>query len=150
MAIALDTNIPRPVLAGDRRAITLTPLLDGYNASDGLVVCAPVYAELLAGPATTVAELDAFLAATDIVVDFNLSPDVWRGAGLAFHAYAERRIAARDMWPRRILADFVIGMHALLGATALMTLDRAGFAPNFPTLALIVPVLSSPSTTDAP
>jgi len=49
MTIALDTNVLWPLLRGDEPAVSiLTPLLDGYNASDGLVVCGPVYAELLA------------------------------------------------------------------------------------------------------
>ncbi len=151
MAIALDTNILWPLLRGDEPAVSiLTPLLDGYNTSDGLVVCAPVYAELLAGPGATIAGLDAFLATTDIAVDFVLTPGVWQEAGLAFRMYAERRVASGVAWPRRLLADFVIGVHALHAATALMTLNRDDFARMVPSLSLIVPNLGTPPTTSVP
>lgn len=64
MAIALDTNILWPLLDAEEPAVSiLTPILDGYNATDGLVICAPVYAELLAGPGATTVALDAFLDA---------------------------------------------------------------------------------------
>lgn len=142
MAIALDTNILWPLLRGDEPAVSiLTPLLDGYNASDGLVMCGAVYAELLAGPGATVAALDAFLSTAEIAVDFALTPIVWQEAGLAFRAYAERRVASGDTWPRRVLADFIIGTHALHNATALITLNRDDFARMVPSLPLIVPDL---------
>jgi len=151
MAIALDTNILWPLLRGDEPAVSiLTPLLDGYNASDDLVVCAPVYAELLAGPGATVAALDAFLSTAEIAVDVVLPLAMWQEAGLAFRAYAERRAASGAVWPRRILADFIVGVHALRNATALMTLNRGDFARMVPSLPLIVPDLSAPPTTGAP
>ncbi len=109
MAVALDTNILWPLLDAEEPAVSiLTPILDGYNATDGLVMCAPVYVELLAGPGAATVALDAFLDATRIIVDVALSRRVWQEAGFAFRAYAERRIAAGTTWPRRVLADFVI------------------------------------------
>jgi len=140
VAIALDTNIVRPVLAGTQPAASiLAPLLEAYNASDGLVVCAPVYAELLAGPGATIAVLDEFLAATGIAIDHTFPFVVWQDAGLAYQAYARRRSAAGQQLPRRILADFAIGAYALHHATALMTLNRDDFMRIFPSLPLIVP-----------
>ncbi len=145
MAIAVDTNILWPLLDAEEPAVSiLTPLLDGYNATDELVICAPVYAELLAGPGATVVALDAFLDATGITVDVALSRQLWQDAGFAFRAYAERRIAAGTTWPRRVLADFVIAAHALHTATALMTLNRDDFARIAPRLPLIVPSLETP------
>jgi predicted nucleic acid-binding protein len=144
MAIALDTNVVRLVLAGTQPAASiLASLLEGYNASEGLVMCAPVYAELLAGPGATVTALDAFLAATGIALDHVLSLAVWQDAGLAFQAYAARRSGAGQALPRRILADFLIGAHALRNATALITLNADDFARLFPSLALIVPDLTA-------
>lgn len=143
MPIALDTNIVRPVLAGiEPTASGLAALLERYNMDEGLVLCAPVYAELLAGPGATVPALEAFLSGTGITVDYVLSPVVWQEAGLAFRSYAERRRASVDTWPRRILADFIIGAHALHHATALMTLNRDDFARAFPSLPLRVPDLT--------
>jgi predicted nucleic acid-binding protein len=147
MAIALDTNIVRPLLAGTEPAATiLAPLLERYHASDGLVLCAPLYAELLAGPGASIAALQAFLSGTGIAVDFALSPVVWQEAGLAFRFYAERRLASGGTRPRRTLADFVIGAHALHHATALITLNGDDDARLFPSLALIVPDLNAPSS----
>ncbi len=144
MAIAVDTNILWPLLDAEEPAVSiLTPILDGYNATDGLVICAPVYAELLAGPGATTVALDTFLDATGIMVDVALSRQIWQDAGFAFRAYAERRIAAGTTWPRRVLADFVIAAHALHVATALMTLNRDDFARIFPRLPLIVPSLET-------
>jgi len=50
--------------------------------------------------------------------------------------------------PRRILADFIIGAHALHTASASMTLNRDDFARLFPGLPLIVPSLN-PQSPDA-
>lgn len=112
-------------------------------------MCAPVYAELLAGPGATVASLDAFLDGTGIAVDDAIPLTLWREAGLAYHAYAERRRASTGTLPRRILADFIIGAHALHRATALLTLNRGDFARMFPALPLIVPDLGAPPSAES-
>ncbi len=145
MAIALDTNVIWPVLAGtEPTASMLTPLLEGYSVSDGLVISAPVYAEALAGPGASIAGLDAALARAGIAVDDMLPLGMWREAGLAYRAYAERRWASGSTLPRRILADFIIGVHALRAATALLTTDREHFERRFPSRRLIVPDLTPP------
>lgn len=144
MPIALDTNIIWPVLAGTEPvASILIPFLQTYNASDGFVVCGPVYAELLAGSGATVAALDAFLDGAGTAIDEVLPLALWQEAGLAYRAYAERRLASGGALPRRILADFIIGAHALHKATALMTINRDDFARLFPSLSLIVPDLNT-------
>ena len=148
MAIALDTNIVWPLLAGTQpTASILTPILETYNSGDGLVICAPAYAELLAGPGASIAILDASLARVGIAVDDVIPLDLWQEAGLAYRAYAARRRAAGSGLPRRILADFIIGVHAVHKATALMTSNEGDFARFFPSLPLIVPDLEPPTTT---
>lgn len=150
MAIALDTNIMRPLLAGTQPAASiLASLLQTYNTRDGLVICAPVYAELLAGPGASVTVLDASLAMVAIAVDDMIPLGLWQEAGLTYRAYAQRRAAAGGSLPRRILADFIIGVHALRKATALMTLNQDDFARLFPSLPLIVPDLSASSTSES-
>jgi predicted nucleic acid-binding protein len=61
-----------------------------------------------------------------------LDEAVWRAAGRALQTYAARRRKQRDPGPRRILADFVIGAHALEAGYRLLTLDdhlyRAAFS----------------------
>ncbi len=148
MVIALDTNVIWPLLADTQpTASILTPILETYNADEGLVICAPVYAELLAGPGASIAILDAALARVGIIVDDVLPLELWREAGLTYRTYAARRIASGGGLPRRILADFIIGVHALRKATALMTFNQDDFTRLFPSLSLIVPRLESPATT---
>ena len=102
-----------------------------------LVVAAPVYAELLAFPSRSEAFLDQFFRETGIFVDWNLNEAVSRNAGLAYKAYALRRRKLRDPGPRRILADFVIGAHALRNDFPLLTLDDRIYRAAFPRLAIV-------------
>src|ERR1700730_10322450 len=57
--------------------------------------------------------LDSFFHDTGINIDWALDESVWRTAGRAFQGYAARRRKQRDAGPRRILAAFLIGAHAL-------------------------------------
>ena len=111
-------------------------LLEAY-AQGGLVVCAPVYAELLAHPSATQNFVDGFLADTGITVDFDLSEQVWRKAGTSFSLYAQRRRSSGGGSPRRLLVDFVVAAHALLSADRLMTLDPSRYVKDFPNLHVV-------------
>lgn len=57
-----------------------------------------------------------------------------RAAGRAFQAYALRRRSHGDSGPRRILADFVIGAHALDRDYDLLTMDDRLYRAAFPRL----------------
>jgi predicted nucleic acid-binding protein len=137
MTTALDSNV---LVAFWDRDDTLNSLaasaLNGASALGGLIISAPVYAELLASPGRTESFLDAFLAETAILVDWNLDEGVWRAAGRAFQAYARRR-NKRDTGPRRILADFLIGAHALRRGYRLLTLDDHRYRAAFPRLQVV-------------
>jgi hypothetical protein len=140
MPAAVDTNVLLPVLRGDAdSAGVLVPLLDRFIGSMGLVISGPVYAELAAAPGMQVAELDRFLAAGAIGVELDLGRDVWLGAAASCRAYAQRRQASGAGWPRRILADFLIGAHAQLRAELLLTHHADDFGRMFPDLEVIVP-----------
>ncbi len=56
---------------------------------------------------------DPFFRETGISIDWALDESVWRTADRAFQGYTARRRKQRDAGPRRILADFLIGAHAL-------------------------------------
>lgn len=71
-------------------------------------------------------------------VDWDLGESVWRLAGRAFQRYVWRRRKHQEGWPRRILADFVIGAHATHNGFRLLTLDGGLYRAAFPRLALIV------------
>jgi predicted nucleic acid-binding protein len=101
------------------------------------VIAAPVYAELLAYPYATLEFLERFLDGAAIEVDFELKPEVWRESGRRFARFASRRRRAKAGHPQRLLADFIIGAHALLHADRLLTLDVVRYRRDFPELRLI-------------
>jgi predicted nucleic acid-binding protein len=137
MTTALDSNIMASVL--DVSATLQDPAahaLEKAAQESLLVICAPVYAELLAFPSRTESLLNSFLAETEIAVDWELDEALWRAAGLAFREHAVRRRTSRAGHPRRILGDFIIGAHALVNGYTLLTLDEWHYRKAFPRLKL--------------
>jgi predicted nucleic acid-binding protein len=134
---AVDTNV---VIALWDRDPTLSlaaqTALEAAFRRGGLVVAAPVFAELLAAPGRTEAFINSFFEDTGVTVDWALSESVWRSAGRAFQKYAERRRKHRDSGTRRILADFLIGAHAQVLGYRLLTLDEGLYQAAFPTLTI--------------
>lgn len=101
------------------------------------MICGAVYAELLAWPGHNESMLDDFLAATAIHVNWGPGEQAWRLAGLAFANYALRRSGNKAELPRRILADFLIGAHAVVHRCRLMTLDQRLYGTSFPELKIV-------------
>lgn len=137
MRTALDSNILSALWSKETEAGRIAAQLGTLYAQGGLVVCAPVYAELLAHPAVDQHFVDKFLADTGVVVDFDLREEVWRAAAEGFVAYAHRRRASGGSSPRRLLVDFLVGAHAVLRADRLMTLDGGRYELDFPQLRVI-------------
>ncbi len=132
---AVDTNVivalwdPDALLSGVANAA-----LDEAIGRGRLVMCGPVFAELMALPRRNEAFLDEFLRDTGISVDWDLDESIWRAAGRAFQGYANRRRRQQTAGPRRILADFLIGAHALEGKCRFLTLDEGIYRAAFPRL----------------
>jgi predicted nucleic acid-binding protein len=137
MTTSIDTNVLVAVWNADDalNARALSALNTTRNLGN-LVIAAPVFSELLAAPGQQESFLDSFFADTGITIDWNLDESVWRAAGLAFQSYASRRKRHQDTAPRRILADFVIGAHALVNDYQLLTLDEGLYRTAFPRLEL--------------
>lgn len=137
MLSAVDTNVISALWSREPAAAGMKELLFSARQEGGLVVCAPVYAELLAYPGATKDFVDSFLEDTQIEVQVDLSLEVWARAGEAFSAYAERRRKDRAGQPKRLLVDFVVGAHALLTADRLLTLDASRYRTAYPELRLM-------------
>ena len=136
MSTAIDSNVLIALWNEDDTLNTQArSALDSALARGSLVVAAPVFAELLA--ARSEAFLDSFCKETGIAVDWNLNEVTWRAAGRAFQQYVARRRKQRDSGPRRILADFLIGAHALHYGFQLLTLDDRLYRAAFPRLVLL-------------
>jgi predicted nucleic acid-binding protein len=136
---AVDTNVFSALLSGDPDSAPEARIALGEAAGKGTLLVAPaVYAELVAGSDSEV--VDSFFSDKGIVVHWNLGADVWRTAGVRYGAYARvRRQQRGDAGPRRILADFLIGAHALHLAHALLTSDTRIYGTYFTELEVISP-----------
>lgn len=128
MITAVDTNVLLDVFAPDKRHGPQSRLdLLAADAAGAIVVCDVVYAELVPGFVER-ASLDAALRG----VNAQLSPI---DSTIAWEAGARWMRYRRAGGPRtRILADFLIGAHALAAAEVFLTRDRGFYETYFPDL----------------
>ena len=137
MRTALDTNVLAAIWGNEPSVPILLPKLGRAESEGALLICPLVSAELHAHPWVSAQDLDRLLESTRIAADTRVEQQVWREAGLRYRSYSERRRRSGGGSPRRLLADFVIGAHALLQADRLLTLDSEIYARNFPELILL-------------
>ena len=137
MTTAIDTNVIVALWdAEDTLHRVARAALDKAFNEGALVISGAVYAELAAAPGRTETFIDGFCEQTSIGVEWELGERVWRVAGAAFQSYAARRRKQRKAEPRRILADFLIGAHALVSGYKLLTLDARVYQSSFPKLGI--------------
>ena len=136
MLTAVDTNVISALWSKESAAAGMEKLLFAARQEGEIVICAPVYAELLAYPDATKGFVEAFLRDTGIEIQTNLSLDVWVLTGEAFSAYAKRRRKDRAGQPKRLLVDFLVGAHALMMTDRLLTLDPKRYRMAYPELRL--------------
>jgi hypothetical protein len=135
MTTAVDTNVLIALWDSEAELSgAAQEALDEAAASGVLIVSAPVYCELNAAPGRSRGFVDSFLKETGIEVEWELDARIWRTAAEGFRGYAERRRKQRGPGPRRILADFLIGAHALHRAQQLLSLDEGIYRASFPGL----------------
>jgi predicted nucleic acid-binding protein len=138
MTTAIDTNVVTALWNNDDALnLRAQAALDTVFGRGRLVVSGVVYAELLAAPARTEEFVDRFLHAAAIDVEWEINERLLRAAGLAFRGYADRRRKQTGAEPRRILADFLVGAHAMLNNYKLLTLDTGMYRAAFPRLELV-------------
>ncbi len=138
MTTAIDTNIISAFWNEDDALNRAAQgALEAASGRGMLVISGVVYAELLAAQGRTEAFLDMFCEETGIGVEWELEEGIWRAAGAAFQSYAARRRKQKGTEPRRILADFLIGAHALVKGYTLLTLDEGMYRASFPRLRIV-------------
>jgi predicted nucleic acid-binding protein len=134
MITAIDTNVIVALWAEDEINVAAEAALEKAYQRGRLIVSAPVFAELIAAPGRTEGFVNSLLEENGIVIDWDLHEPIWRAAGRAFQAYAERRRKQGDPGTRRILADFLIGAHAQVRGYRLLSLDERLYRAAFPSL----------------
>lgn len=137
--IAIDSNILIDFIGNDPFAADAADsALRRALASGPVVVCEVVLAEVVTGLGNGSAVMDAL---EELGVDF--SPLEQRSAvraGEMQRRYLDRRRAAAvGADSRRVVADFLVGAHALLQCQGLITRDAGFFRDYFKGLKLIVP-----------
>lgn len=137
--IAVDSNILIDFIGNDPQAADAADLaLRRALAAGPVVVCEVVLAEVVTGLGNGSAVTDAL---DELGVDF--SPLEQRSAvraGEMQRRYLERRrAAAAAPDSRRVVADFLVGAHALLQCQGLITRDAGFFRDYFKGLKLFVP-----------
>ncbi len=138
MITSIDTNVIVALWdADDTLHRAAREILDAAYARGRLVICGVVHAELMAAPGRNETFVDQFCEETGIAVEWELGERAWRAAGTAFQSYSARRRKQKEAEPRRILADFLIGAHALVSGYKLLTLDGRTYQASFPRLAIV-------------
>ncbi len=133
MITAIDSNILLDILRPNEQFYEgATRALEQAWASGSLVVCDLVYAEISVHFVSQM-ECDAFLDECGIGVEALGREGSFR-AGRAWRAY-RRRGGKRD----RILTDFLVGAHAEVQASQLITRDRGFYREMFPSLKVVDP-----------
>jgi hypothetical protein len=134
---AIDANILSSIWSNEPTAAEVLQKLEEAQREGALLISPFAFAELHAHPNVPANRVRAFLDATGVVIDDELEESVWAEAGLRFARYAARRRKATGEGPRRLLADFLIGAHALVQAERLLTLDPKVYRQDFPELRLM-------------
>ena len=137
MTVALDTNVIVALWdAAEGLHAVARKALEEAAGRETLAMCGVVYAELIGAPGRTEAFVDRFCEEAGILVEWELKEKIWRRAGGAFQECAKRRKKQSGAEPRRLLADFLIGAHALENGYKLLTLDGGMYKRAFPGLRL--------------
>jgi hypothetical protein len=134
---AIDANIISSIWSNEPTAEKVVEQLGKAKQEGVLLISTFAFAELLAYPNVTLGDVRTFLDATGVVIDYRIEERVWTEAGLRYARYSARRRTATGDGSRRILADFLIGAHALVQAERLMTLDPTRYRQDFPELRLL-------------
>jgi predicted nucleic acid-binding protein len=136
---AVDTNVLISLWSGTAEVAAEAATLLAVASDKGPLIIAPaVYAELVAAPERQVEFVEAFIGDAGIQIDWVLEEAVWRLAAGAYRGYvARRRTGQSSRGVKRILADFLIGAHAVQRGALLLTFDERLYRAAFPALPIM-------------
>jgi len=133
MITAVDTNVLLDILLSNHKFVHESgKALEAAASAGSLVICDLVYAELCVH-FDSQEQCDEFLSDAGIRADALSRP----ASFLASRAW--RRYRRQGGKRERILADFLIGAHAQVQASRLLTRDRGFYRKMFPSLRLLEP-----------
>lgn len=154
MITSVDTNVLLDILLADELHVDASKrLIDAAYADGALIICEVVYSEL-AAQFDNVRDLEEFLSRTGIRLvpsdraSLQAAAAAWRkytinrddrlqcaSSGKLKHVYCDQCGAAIQS-QQHIIADFIIGAHAMIHADRLLTRDRGFYGTYFPELVL--------------
>jgi predicted nucleic acid-binding protein len=134
---AIDTNVISAIWSGEASAAKLVAQLGEAKMEGALLISPFVFAELHAYPGATESFVRNFMAKTGVTIDYRLDDSVWAETARRFARYAARRRQSSGAGPKRLLANFLIGAHALVQADQLLTLDSNRYSQDFPEVRLL-------------
>jgi len=132
MRTAIDTNVFTAIWSGESAAERLVAQLGEAKQEGALLISPFVFAELHSYPGATENFIRDFIESTGVMVDYRMDEKVWAETGRRFARYVHRRSQSSEAVPTCLLADFLIGAHALVQADRLLTLDPRRYIRHFP------------------
>ena len=134
--IALDSSVLLDILVGDPvHGEASERCIGDALAREDVVVCDAVLAEVQA-------VLDTSLSLIDTLTSLGIRYEPTHEAAAMRAGHMNRRFRTRGGKRERVVADFLIGAHALLQCQGLITRDAGFFRDYFKGLKIIVPRLS--------
>lgn len=133
MITAIDTNVLLDILLPNEEFFERSAqALQDASAAGSMVICDVIYAEISVHFPTR-GECDVFLSATGIRVEAMDRESAFL-AGRCWRTYRKQG-GKRN----RILSDFLVGAHAQVQSSQLLTRDRGFYGSMFPSLKVVDP-----------
>lgn len=131
--IALDSSVLFDILIGDPRYADASEVCIGDAlAREDVVVCDAVLAEVQA-------MLDTSISLMDTLASLGIRYEPTQEAAAMRAGHMNKRFRSRGGRRERVVADFLIGAHALLQCDGLITRDAGFFRDYFKGLKVIIP-----------
>jgi predicted nucleic acid-binding protein len=131
--IALDSSVLLDILIGDDVFAEASEACVGEAlAHEDVVVCEAVVAEVQA-------MLDTSVSLIDLLAPLGIRYQPLGEAAAMRAGHMNKRYRTRGGRRERVVADFLVGAHAMLQCNALITRDDGFFRDYFKGLKLIVP-----------